>query len=105
MQDTLFVGNAKTQTCSVERRVFLFEKILIFSEPLERKANLYYYIYTHHIKVCKVLCKRTKPVFFSLANFDHIKVTTFKFSLLKLALCPYIFTLLTFVELMVIIGY
>ena len=62
MQDTLFVGNAKTQTRPVERRVFLFEKILILSEPLERKANLYYYIYTHHIKVCKVLSNLGKPL-------------------------------------------
>ena len=51
MQETLFVANAKTKSRPQERRVFLFEQLLVFSEPFERKSDLTVYIYRHSITV------------------------------------------------------
>jgi len=51
VQDTLYVVNAKLQEPPVERRVFLFETMIIFCEPFERKTNLRAYMYRHSIEV------------------------------------------------------
>lgn len=47
-QDSSFLSRAK------ERRVFLFEQIVIFSEPIDRKKgfSLPGYIFKNSIKVC-----------------------------------------------------
>ncbi|XP_065656254.1 triple functional domain protein isoform X8 [Hydra vulgaris] len=50
LQDTVFVADVKAQVLPVEKRVFLFEKQLIFCEPFERKPKLLTYIYRHCIK-------------------------------------------------------
>ncbi|XP_057304422.1 triple functional domain protein-like isoform X4 [Hydractinia symbiolongicarpus] len=50
VQDSLYVGNAKTQEPPVDRRVFLFEKLLIFSEPFERKSSLTFLIFRHSVQ-------------------------------------------------------
>ena len=46
------------KTC--KRQVFLFEQLMIFSEPFERKLDWTVYIYRHSIKVIRprlVICK------------------------------------------------
>ncbi|XP_066917707.1 kalirin-like isoform X10 [Clytia hemisphaerica] len=50
IQDTLYVANAKLQEASSERRVFLFEQMVIFCEPFERKTNLKAYMYQYSIE-------------------------------------------------------
>eukprot|EP00794_Sanderia_malayensis_P017293 gene17293-19023_t len=51
LQDSLYVANAKTRSKPEERRVFLFEQLLVFSEPFERKSDFTVFIYRHGIKM------------------------------------------------------
>ena len=51
VQDTLYVANAKLKEAPSEKRVFLFEKMVIFCEPFERKTNLKAYMFRHSIEV------------------------------------------------------
>ena len=49
-QDTLMVVDPETpKPC--KRQVFLFEQLMIFSEPFERKLDWTVYIYRNSIKV------------------------------------------------------
>ncbi|RMX44252.1 hypothetical protein pdam_00005282 [Pocillopora damicornis] len=50
MQDTLMVSDPETRK-PCKRQVFLFEQLMIFSEPFERKLDWTVYIYRHSIKV------------------------------------------------------
>ncbi|XP_015772147.1 PREDICTED: rho guanine nucleotide exchange factor 25-like, partial [Acropora digitifera] len=50
MQDTLTVADPETRK-PCKRQVFLFEQLMIFSEPFERKLDWTVYIYRHSIKV------------------------------------------------------
>ncbi|XP_068751668.1 kalirin-like isoform X6 [Montipora capricornis] len=50
MQDTLMVADPETRK-PCKRQVFLFEQLMIFSEPFERKLDWTVYIYRHSIKV------------------------------------------------------
>ena len=72
-QESLFIANAKTRVRPQERRVFLFEQLLVFSEPFERKRDLTVYIYRHGIKVRKLfvipICYFLHLLFFSVNNF------------------------------------
>ena len=47
----MLVCNAKTRSRPQERRVFLFEQLLVFSEPFDRKSDYTVFIYRHGIKV------------------------------------------------------
>ena len=49
-QDTLTVADPETRK-PCKRQVFLFEQLMIFSEPFERKLDWTVYIYRHSIKV------------------------------------------------------
>ncbi|KAK2561484.1 Kalirin [Acropora cervicornis] len=49
MQDTLTVADPETRK-PCKRQVFLFEQLMIFSEPFERKLDWTVYIYRHSIK-------------------------------------------------------
>ncbi|EDO43753.1 predicted protein, partial [Nematostella vectensis] len=50
LQDTLMVMDVNAKAKPVKRRVFLFEQLVIFSEPFERKTDWTVYIYRHSIK-------------------------------------------------------
>ena len=50
-QESMFVCNAKSRTKPQERRLFLFEQFLVFSEPFERRSDFTVFIYRHGIKV------------------------------------------------------
>ena len=50
-QGTLMVTDVKGRGKPCKRRVFLFEQLVIFSEPFERKTDWTVYIYRHSIKV------------------------------------------------------
>ncbi|XP_020600716.1 triple functional domain protein-like isoform X7 [Orbicella faveolata] len=50
MQDTLIVADPETRK-PCKRQVFLFEQLMIFSEPFERRKDWTVYIYRHSIKV------------------------------------------------------
>lgn len=56
MQDTLMVMDLKEKSKPCKRRVFLFEQLVIFSEPFERKTDWTVYIYRHSVKVRPVPC-------------------------------------------------
>ena len=43
------------------RQVFLFEQLMIFSEPFERRKDWTVYIYRHSIKVGKVWIRAKWP--------------------------------------------
>ena len=45
------VVDGKAKTKGKERRVFLFEKMIIFSEPMTREGGLPAYRYMHSMKV------------------------------------------------------
>ena len=45
------VVDGKAKTKGKERRVFLFEKIIIFSEPMTREGGLPEFRYVHNMKV------------------------------------------------------
>ena len=45
------VVDGKAKTKGKERRVFLFEKIIIFSEPMTREGGLPEFRYLHNMKV------------------------------------------------------
>ena len=45
------VVDGKAKTKGRERRVFLFEKIIIFSEPMTREGGLPEFRYMHSMKV------------------------------------------------------
>ena len=49
------VVDGKAKTKGKERRVFLFEKIIIFSEPMTREGGLPEFRYMHNMKV-NVFC-------------------------------------------------
>ena len=53
-QDTLMVADPETRK-PCRRQVFLFEQLMIFSEPFERKLDWTVYIYRHSIKVPSTL--------------------------------------------------
>ena len=50
-QDEFVVVDGKAKTKGKERRVFLFEKMIIFSEPMTREGGLPGYRYMHSMKV------------------------------------------------------
>lgn len=50
LQDEFIVVDGKAKTKGKERRVFLFEKIIIFSEPMTREGGLPAYRYIHNMK-------------------------------------------------------
>lgn len=50
-QDEFVVVDGKAKTKGKERRVFLFEKMIIFSEPMTREGGLPAYRYMHSMKV------------------------------------------------------
>ncbi|XP_065051810.1 triple functional domain protein-like isoform X2 [Rhopilema esculentum] len=51
IQESMFVCNAKSRTKPQERRLFLFEQFLVFSEPFERHSDFTVFIYRHGIKL------------------------------------------------------
>lgn len=51
VQDEFMVVDGKAKTKGRERRVFLFEKIIIFSEPMTREGGLPEFRYMHSMKV------------------------------------------------------
>lgn len=50
-QDEFMVVDGKAKTKGRERRVFLFQKIIIFSEPMTREGGLPEFRYMHSMKV------------------------------------------------------
>ena len=50
-QDEFIVVDGKAKTKGKERRVFLFEKMVIFSEPMTREGGLTEFRYVHNMKV------------------------------------------------------
>lgn len=50
LQDEFVVVDGKAKTKGKERRVFLFEKMIIFSEPMTREGGLPAYRYMHSMK-------------------------------------------------------
>ena len=55
LQDIVQVADYKAKTKPAKRRVFVFEQMIIFSEPFERKKDWTVFIYRHSIKVSAVL--------------------------------------------------
>lgn len=51
LQDILQVTDYKAKTKPAKRRVFVFEQMIIFTEPFERKTDWTVFIYRHSIKV------------------------------------------------------
>lgn len=51
VKDEFVVVDGKAKTKGKERRVFLFEKIIIFSEPMTREGGLPEFRYVHNMKV------------------------------------------------------
>jgi triple functional domain protein len=51
LQDIVQVIDYKAKTKPAKRRVFVFEQMIIFSEPFERKKDWTVFIYRHSIKV------------------------------------------------------
>ena len=51
VKDEFVVVDGKAKTKGKERRVFLFEKIIIFSEPMTREGGLPEFRYVHSMKV------------------------------------------------------
>ncbi|XP_028393138.1 triple functional domain protein-like isoform X5 [Dendronephthya gigantea] len=50
LQDIVQVADYKAKTKPAKRRVFVFEQMIIFSEPFERKKDWTVFIYRHSIK-------------------------------------------------------
>ncbi|XP_046859404.1 kalirin-like isoform X4 [Xenia sp. Carnegie-2017] len=50
LQDILQVTDYKAKTKPAKRRVFVFEQMIIFTEPFERKTDWTVFIYRHSIK-------------------------------------------------------
>lgn len=50
-KDEFEVVDGKAKTKPKERRVFLFEKIIIFSEPMTREGGLPEFRFVHNMKV------------------------------------------------------
>ena len=57
-QDAFDVADGKAKTKGKERRVFLFEKLLIITEPIEREGGLPAFKYVHSVKVGKEVQRR-----------------------------------------------
>ena len=51
LQDIVQVTDHRAKTKPAKRRVFVFEQMIIFSEPFERKKDWTVFIYRHSIKV------------------------------------------------------
>ena len=68
-QNSFVVAEGKSKAKGKERRVFLFEKYLVISEPVEREAGLPAFKHIHSLKVCK----RRSSVFRPDMLVDHIK--------------------------------
>ena len=58
LQDIVLVADHRAKTKPAKRRVFVFEQMIIFSEPFERKKDWTVFIYRHSIKVSKMAGRR-----------------------------------------------
>ena len=70
-QDEFVVVDGKAKTKGKERRVFLFEKMIIFSEPMTREGGLPGYRYMHSMKVNMTFIACWICVFFGVAELVH----------------------------------
>ena len=91
-QGTLMVTDVKGRGKPCKRRVFLFEQLVIFSEPFERKTDWTVYIYRHSIKV---LCTSsyTCPSIDLVPIFLSACLSFFLFA--RLSVCVSVFVLVT----------
>lgn len=70
-QNEFVVVDGKAKTKGKERRVFLFEKMIIFSEPMTREGDLPAYRYMHSMKVNVKFSPCWTCVFFGVAELLH----------------------------------
>ena len=59
-QDAFDVADGKAKSKPKERRVFLFEKLLLFTEPVVREGGLPAYKYVNSVKVGVLACDPRK---------------------------------------------
>ena len=83
------VTDVKGRGKPCKRRVFLFEQLVIFSEPFERKTDWTVYIYRHSIKV---LCTSsyTCPSIDLVPIFSSAFLSFFLFARLCLSVCLFL---------------